>query len=52
MKKWNKIEIFADDFSFKELSSNETEILSDKYFDVDNYSNNKSYDGKVKSRFF
>jgi len=48
--KWNKIEIFADEFSFIQLSFDEIEVSFDKYFDVDNYSNNKSYDGKVKSR--
>jgi hypothetical protein len=40
----------ADQFSSDEISNDEFVVTFDKYFNVDNYSNNRNYNGKVKSR--
>ena len=40
----------ADQFSSDEISNDEIVVTFDKYFNVDNYSNNRNYNGKVKNR--
>ena len=48
--KWDKIELRSEQFDFFKISNDEFAVTFDKYFNVDNYSTNKSYNGKVKSR--
>jgi serine/threonine protein kinase len=48
--KWDNIEMSADQFSSNVISNDEIVVTFDKYFNVDNYSNNRNYNGKVKSR--
>ncbi|MBK7157105.1 MAG: serine/threonine protein kinase [Ignavibacteria bacterium] len=48
--KWDKIELRSEQFDFFKISNDEFAVTFDKYFNVDNYSTNKTYNGKVKSR--
>lgn len=48
--KWDNIEINADQFTPKVISNDEIVVTFDKYFNVDNYSSSRNYNGKVKSR--
>lgn len=48
--KWDNIKLRSEQFDFFKISNDEFAVTFDKYFNVDNYSTNKTYNGKVKSR--